>query len=146
MSTPKRFTLVGAGLVAGALLFGATTALAQSTGGNGGRGGNGGATAGASAGTGGGAPVIVCTGCADPNSYIERGGGGTGGGAYSGKGGGGPGKVTSVKPIRPVKPVRPRAPRTRLSETDPCYRTYDYLPNGAVVVYRKCNGVVRPLR
>lgn len=129
--------IVTTGVVVALTILAAGDAVAQSS-------GKGGSSAGGSAptgeGGGGGRPVIVCTGCADPNTYIED--GKVVGGA----------KERLVITHRPGPngperiPRRPPRARPHTNESETCHRSYRYLPDGGLLIYRECNGIVRPLR
>lgn len=129
-------TLITSGLVVTAVAFSAAGgALAQSNG-TGGKGGG----IGTSGGQGGGGSerLIVCTGCADPNAFIEDGvlkGGGYGGGAAAAP------VVTHV----PRHPNRRRKPET-VRANEACSMRQDLLADGRMLVYRDCGEVVRTYR
>ncbi|MEW5421804.1 hypothetical protein [Amorphus sp. 3PC139-8] len=124
MLTPTLRRGVAFGAVAVFLAIGTASAQAQSNGN--GRGG-GPESVGAGSGGGGGDRIIVCTGCADPNSYLK-----------DGKLHRGP--VAAYPP--PRRPNRPgRIPRTVSAEG--CYQVRDVLPDGRTVIYRDCGTPVR---
>tara|TARA_R110002020_G_scaffold15611_52_gene55912 strand:- start:4078 stop:4512 length:435 start_codon:yes stop_codon:yes gene_type:complete len=137
-------SMMASGLVVSIVaLSAAGGALAQSagTGGNGGNGGHGGTGGiGSTSGEGGSGRVIVCTGCADPNAFIEDGvlkGGGHGGGAAA--------PVVAHVPRAPHSPNRRPKPRTyRANEA--CHLKQDLLPDGRMVIYRDCGEVIRGYR
>jgi len=138
MSTTRLTSVATSALVISIVVMAtAATAMAQSNG-NGGRGGGGGHSAGGD--RGGSERVIVCTGCADPNAYIEDGvlksGGGHGGGAAA----------PAALPRYPgTNNPRPRKMRTYRAN-EGCHMRQDLLPDGRMVVYRDCGEVIRTYR
>jgi len=134
-------TLMTSGLVVTMVaLSTAGGALAQSNG-NGGKGGGIGSSGGA--GGGGGERIIVCTGCADPNAFIEDGvlkGGGHGGGSATSP-------LIAAYPTDPNNPNRVRRrPPANHQANEACYMRQDLLPDGRMLVYRDCGEVVRGYR
>ncbi|MGX1305764.1 hypothetical protein AB7M35_000484 [Amorphus suaedae] len=132
-------TLITSGLVVTAVAFSAAGgALAQSNG-NGGKGGG----IGTSGGPGGGGSerLIVCTGCADPNAFIEDGVLKGGGHGY----GGGAAAAAPVVTHVPRNPNRRRKAET-VRANEACYMRQDLLADGRMLVYRDCGEVVRTYR
>lgn len=136
-------SLMASGLIVSVVaLSAASGAMAQSagTGGNGNGGAKGGAVGGPG-GEGGGGRIIVCTGCADPNAFIEDGvlkGDGHGGGMTAAP-------VVAHVPRAPRRPHRPRKP-TAYQPDEACHLRQDLLPDGRMVVYRDCGEVIRGYR
>lgn len=131
-------TMTTALVVSVVVLGAAGTALAQSNGnGNGGRGGGTSHSAGGD--RGGAERVIVCTGCANPNAYIED-------GVLKsddGHGGGGAAAAPLTHASRyPGNNRRPRPMRVHRAN-EACHLKQDLLPDGRMIVYRDCGEVVR---
>lgn len=135
-------SLMTSGLVVAVVaLSAAGGALAQSNGNGNGNGNGGGMGSIGGAGGGGGERLIVCTGCADPNAFLEGGvlkGGGRGGGTAAAP-------VLTHVPRKPNNPNRPR-PLTTYKANEACYLKQDLLPDGRMLVYRDCGEVVRGYR
>jgi hypothetical protein len=129
-------SLMTSGLVVSLVaLSAAGGALAQTSGGHGGKGGGIGSTGGG--GGGGSERVIVCTGCADPNAFIED-------GVLKGGGMTAAPIVTHV-PRTPNNPNR-RRPPAAYQANEACYLKQDLLPDGRMVIYRDCGEVIRTYR
>jgi len=139
-SRTLKSTMTTALVVSVVALGAAGTALAQSNGnGTGGRGGGTSHSAGGD--RGGSERVIVCTGCANPNAYIEDGVLKSGGG----HGGGGAVAPATHASRYPGNNRRPRPMRVHRAN-EACHLKNELLPDGRMVVYRDCGEVVRPYR
>ncbi|MGX1097848.1 hypothetical protein [Amorphus sp. MBR-141] len=132
-------TLMTSALVVSVVALAAAGGAVAQTNGNGGKGGGIGSTGGG--GGGGGERVIVCTGCANPNAFIEDGvlkGDGYGGGTAAAP-------VVTHVPRTPNNPNR-RRPPDAYQANEACYLKQDLLPDGRMVIYRDCGEVIRGYR